>query len=75
MIIIQTIKDHTVFSSLSWYRSSSLACHQAEALSIVASTLSALSSAYIFMSHMPLYCLAEGVFAWRTFSGEEDPQQ
>jgi hypothetical protein len=25
------------------------------------------------MSHLPLYCLAEGVFALRTFCGEEDP--
>jgi hypothetical protein len=27
------------------------------------SSLSASSSAYIFMSHLPSYCLAEGVFA------------
>jgi hypothetical protein len=27
------------------------------------------------MSRMPLYYLAEGVSAMRTFGGEEDPQQ
>jgi hypothetical protein len=27
------------------------------------------------MSRMPLYYLDEGVFALRTFGGEEDPQQ
>jgi hypothetical protein len=29
--------------------------------------------AYTFMSHLPLYYLTEGVFALRTFGGE-DPQ-
>jgi hypothetical protein len=37
--------------------------------------LFASSSAYIFISLLPLYCLIEGVFALRTFAGEEDPQQ
>jgi hypothetical protein len=27
------------------------------------------------MLHLSLYCLAEGVFALRTFGGDEDPQQ
>jgi hypothetical protein len=37
--------------------------------------LFASSSTYIFMSHLPLSCLAESVFALRTFGGGEDPQQ
>jgi hypothetical protein len=44
---------------------SSYACHHAEALSIV-------TSAYIFM-YLLTYHLAESVFAWRTFNGEEGP--
>jgi hypothetical protein len=36
--------------------------------------LFASSSAYIFMSHLSLYCLAEGVLALRTFGRGEDPQ-
>jgi hypothetical protein len=48
--------DYTFFSSLSRYRPSSLACHHAEAPSIVA-------SAYIIMSHLLMYCPAKGVFA------------
>jgi hypothetical protein len=60
---MQTIKDYIVFSSLSRYRSSPLSQYQVEALSVVASALSASSSAYIFMSHLPLYYLADGVFA------------
>jgi hypothetical protein len=60
---MQTIKDFIVFSSLSRYHSSPLSQYQAEALSVVASALSASTSAYIFMSHLPLYCLTEGVFA------------
>ena len=64
----QTIRNYVVFSSLSRYHPSSQACHHAEALSIVAST-------YIFMSRLLASHLAEGVFAQRTFNGEEGPQQ
>jgi hypothetical protein len=52
----QTIRDYAVFSSLSRCHPSSQACHHAEALSIVA-------SAYIIMSCLLAYHLAEGVFA------------
>ena len=34
---MQTVKDYTIFSSLSWYRLSPLSLHQAEALSAIAS--------------------------------------
>jgi hypothetical protein len=44
------------------------ACQHAEALSIV-------TLAYIFMSYLFAHRLAEGVFAYRTFGGEEGPQQ
>jgi hypothetical protein len=63
---MQTIKDYIVFFSLSRYRSSPLPQYQAEAISVIA-------SAYTFISHLTLYCLAKGVFALRTFGGE-DPQ-
>jgi hypothetical protein len=66
--MIQTIKDYAVFSSLSRCHPLSQAYHHAEALPIVA-------SANIFMSHLFACHLAEGVFAWRTFGGEEGPQQ
>jgi hypothetical protein len=48
--------DYIVFSPLSRYRPSSLACHHADAPSII-------TSANIFMLHLLMYCPAEGVFA------------
>jgi hypothetical protein len=64
----QTIRDYAVFSFLSRCHPLSQVCRHAEALSIVA-------SAYIFMSRLLACHLAEDVFAYRTFGGEEGPQQ
>jgi hypothetical protein len=56
MIMTQTIRDYTVFSSFSRCHPSSQARRHAEALLVVA-------SAYVFMSQFLACYLAEGVFA------------